>query len=84
MSVTAIIRASFQSSVQANQAVNSALVGHAQNAQGPGPFTRVGTAAFTVTQGNEAAVGQALAALGQAVATHAAALDFLAVTVVRE
>ena len=83
MPFTAIVRVSFQSSVQANQATNSALVGHAQNTTGPGPFARVGTAVFTVTQGNDAAVGQALASLGQAVATYSGTLDFLSVSLVR-
>jgi hypothetical protein len=83
MPVSAIVRVSFQSSVQANQATNSALVGHPQDATGTGPFARVGTAVYTVNLGNEAAVGQALADLGQAVAAHSQTLDFLSVSLVR-
>jgi hypothetical protein len=83
MSVSSIVRVSFQTNVTANQAVNSALVGHTQNAQGPGPFTKVGTAAYTVTAGNDSAVAAALADLGKAIASNAADLDFLSVSLVR-
>jgi hypothetical protein len=83
MAVNAIIRVSFQTNVTANQAVNSALVGHPQNATGTGPFTRVGTAAYSVTGGGDAAVGGALATLGAELSTHAASLDFLSVSLVR-
>jgi hypothetical protein len=83
MAVDAIVRVSFQTNVPANQAANTALVGHAQNAQGPGPFTRVGTAAYSCNAGADADVMAALAALGQALAAHAATVDFVSVSLVR-
>lgn len=83
MAVDSIVRVSFQTNVAANQAVNSALVGHPQNATGTGPFTRVGTAAFSVNGGNDAAVGSALAMLGAAISTHSADLDFLSISLVK-
>ena len=59
------------------------MVGHAQNAKGTGPFARVGTAVFSVTDGDEGQVGKALESLGTAVAKHSAVLDFLSVSLVR-
>jgi hypothetical protein len=84
MAVDAIVRISFQSNVYANQATNQALVGHAQNASGSGPFTRVGTAAYSVNGGADVAVGRALAELGQTLSTFATDLDFAAITLVRK
>src|SRR5947209_2927214 len=83
MPFDSIVRVSFQSSVQANQAANNALVGDPQAATGPGPFARVGTAAFSCSGASEVAVATALAQLGAALEAHAAVLDFVAVTLVR-
>ena len=83
MAIDAIVRVSFQSSVQANQAANNALVGHTQDATGSGPFSRVGTAAYTCHGAQELPVAQALASLGQALVTHASAIDYVNVSVVR-
>lgn len=83
MPVDAIVRLSFQSNTSANQAANQALVGHTQNSAGPGPFVRVGTAAYSVNGGNETAVGQALADLGKALSDFATDLDFVSISLLR-
>ncbi len=83
MPVDAIIRASFQSVVTANQAVNSALVGHPQNATGPRAFEKVGTASYSCSNADDVTVAQSLVDLAAAVATHSIALDFLQVTIAR-
>ena len=83
MAVDAIVRVSFQTNIPANQAANSALVGHTQNANGPGPFVRVGTAAYSCHAGADVEVLSALAALGQALAANAATVDFVSVSLVR-
>jgi hypothetical protein len=83
MPIDAIVRVSFESNVNANQAVNRALVGVPQGAHGPGPFSKVGTAVYSVHGGNEVAVGAAIAELGAALAGHAATLDFFSVSLVR-
>ena len=83
MAVDAIVRVSFQTNIPANQAANYALVGHTQNTNGPGPFVRVGTAAFSCNAGSDADVMNALAALGQALAAHSATVDFVSVSLVR-
>jgi hypothetical protein len=83
MPVDAIVRVSFQSSTPANQAANSALVGHAQNATGHGPFAKVNTACYTCSDANEVAVAAALAQLGQALVNYAAVIDFVSISLVR-
>ena len=83
MAVDAIVRVSFQTNVQANQAANSALVGHTQNAQGTGPFTRVGTAAYGCNGANDVDVTASLAALGAALAQFATYVDFVSISLVR-
>lgn len=82
MPVDAIIRASFQSSVGANHAVHEALTGVRQGV-GTGPFTKVGTAVYLVTNGNDQAVGSAIAKLGNALSNHASTLDFFSVSLTR-
>ncbi len=83
MPVDAIVRVSFQTNVRANQAANSALVGHTQNATGPGPFQRHGTAAYSCSNVAEAAAGAAISQLGQAVQQFASDLDFVSISLVR-
>ena len=83
MPVDSIVRVSFQSNTRANQAANSALVGHAQNATGTGPFTRHGTAAYSCSSTSEAAVGASIAQLGQAIQQFSSDLDFVSVSLVR-
>jgi hypothetical protein len=83
MPIDSIVRVSFQSSVLANQAANNALVGHPQNPTGPGPFTKIGTAVYSCTDAGELLVATALAQLGQALATHAADIDFVSITMAR-
>ena len=83
MAIDAIIRVSFQSSTQANQAANNALVGHTQNSTGSGPFERVGTAVYSCVNANDAAVAQALADLGSALVTYNTNIDFVAITLIR-
>lgn len=83
MAINAIVRVSFQSSTNANQATNNALLGHAQNPTGSGPFARVGTAVYTCNGAAELPVAQALASLGQALVTYADGIDFVSVTIVR-
>jgi hypothetical protein len=81
--VDSIVRVSFQSSVPANQAANNALVGDPLQAQGPGPFVKVGTAAYSCQGKTEIEVTHALAALGAALMQYASVVDFVAVTLVR-
>jgi hypothetical protein len=83
MAVDAIVRVSFQANVRANQAVNLALVGNTQDAQGTGPFVKPGTAAYSCNSGDDAAVMQALAELGEALAKFAADVDFVSISVIR-
>jgi hypothetical protein len=83
MPVDSIIRVSFQTNPQANQAANTALVGHTQNASGPGPFARVGTAAYSCSNAPELAVGSAIAQLGNALKDFASDLDFVSISLVR-
>lgn len=81
MAVDSIVRVSFQTNPSANQAVNQALVGHAQDPTGSGPFTRVGTAAYTCRGGAEVAVMSALDQLGRALSKFAVDVDFVSITV---
>lgn len=83
VAVDAIVRVSFQSSPPANQAANSALVGHTQNKNRPGPFTRVSTACYGCSVADETAVAAALASLGQALAKYATVIDFVSISMVR-
>ena len=83
MAFDAIIRVSFQSSPAANQAANQALVGHAQDAEGTGPFRRIGTALYSMNAGRDEDVATALAALGTALSEHASELDFVSVSLAR-
>lgn len=80
MAIDAIVRVSFQTNTAANQAANSALVGHAQNPTGPGPFARVNTAVYSAQAKPDADVVQALAALMMVVGQPGAALDFLSIS----
>lgn len=78
----AIVRVSFQSNVQANQGTNRALVGHAQDASGSGPFDRSGTGCY-ITSGQSKA-GDVLIAIRDAVEAaiqNLSDLDYLSVTV---
>ena len=81
MALDAIVRASFQTHVTGNQAVNRALVGQHQDATGPGPFERVNTQVFVASAKPDAAVHAALASLMTPINTHSAKLDYLSVTV---
>jgi len=83
MAVDAIVRVSFQSNVQANQAANMALVGHVQNSRGVGPFVRVGTAVFSCSNAAELPVATSLATLGEALRTYAESIDFVSITMAR-
>ena len=84
MPIDAIVRVSFQTSVTANQAANTALVGHAKNATGSGPFSRIGTAVYSCSNAGELPVALALAALGQTLSTHATSIDFVSITMARK
>ena len=81
MAIDAIVRASFQSSPDANHAVNKALVGHATRTRGVGPFVRVNTQVFVASAAPDAAVHSALMALMNEIGVHSAKLDFLSITV---
>lgn len=83
MAINAIVRASFQSVVQANQAVNKALVGHQGEPTGTGPFERVNTQVFVASAKPDADVHAALTALMSAISTHSGSLDYLSVTMTR-
>ena len=63
MAIDAIVRASFQTHVKGNQAVNKALVGHTQDPTGTGPFERVNTQVFVASARPDADVHAALASL---------------------
>ena len=75
MPLDAVVRASFQSEVRANQAVNHALVGHTQDAMGSGPFTREGTHLFRCQSADNAAVLSALAGFVAALQQYGAVVD---------
>ena len=83
MAIDSIIRTSFESSVTANQAVNSALVGHQSNSTGPGPYQKIGTALYTCSNANEADVGKSILELGVALANNAQLIDFVSITIAR-
>tara|TARA_R100000988_G_scaffold11065_1_gene6003 strand:- start:7 stop:312 length:306 start_codon:yes stop_codon:yes gene_type:complete len=81
MPIDAIVRASFQSHVKGNQAVNRALVGHAQDAVGTGPFERVNTQVFVASAKPDADIHAALDSLIEAIGAHSSKLDYLSLTV---
>lgn len=83
MPVDAIVRVSFQSNVQANQAANAALVGHQSQSTGTGPFQRVGTAAYSCAGGDDQSVAQAIAQLGGVLSSHHDAVDFVSISYVK-
>lgn len=83
MPTDSIVRVSFESEPRANQAANNALVGHAQNATGSGPFERVATAVYTCSNAADASVGASIAQLGQALQQWAHVLDFVSISMVR-
>lgn len=83
MPIDAIVRVSFQSSVNANQATNKALVGKAQGDTGPGPFLKVGTAGYSCSAADDARVGEALAQLGGVLQQYSAELDFAVISLIR-
>jgi hypothetical protein len=81
--MTGIVKVSFQSEVQANQAVNKALVGQHQGDTGPGPFRKVNTGLYLCDNAGEAAVVLALKDLALAIETWKAKLDFVSVSITR-
>jgi len=83
VAVDAIVRVSFQSKADANQATNKALVGDPQKTSGPGPFQRVGTHAFSCSDGDDQAVFAAFRQLGETISQYYADLDFVSVSYVR-
>jgi hypothetical protein len=84
MPFDAIVRVSFNGGdPRRNQAANRALVGHAQDAAGSGPFIRTATAAYSCQNGELGDIGKALGELGQALSEHAEFLDFATVTLVQ-
>lgn len=83
MPFDAIIKVSFNSDVRANQAVNKALVGHPQNTSGPGPFSRVGTAAYSCRDASDSDVALALVELSNALLNSHQVLDSVSVQLVR-
>ncbi len=83
MAVDSIVRVSFQSVVEANQAANSALVGVNQGNVGPRPYEKIGTALYSCSNADEQDVANSLADLGHALATYAPTIDFVSITVAR-
>ncbi len=83
MAIDAIIRVSFESDVNANQAANKALVGHTQNPKGPGPFERVGTALYQCSVASDHDVGLALRDLGAALQQFSTTVDFVSISMLR-
>ena len=83
MAIDAIIRVSFNTKVHANRAANQALVGHPQAAKATGPFERTGTAVYQCEGADDAAVGAALARLGQQLNAFADKIDFVSISLVR-
>jgi hypothetical protein len=80
MPIDSIVRASFQTTVKANQAVNSALVGDPHESKGNGPFQRIGTAAYSCSDADELKVAEAIKQLFVALANHALKIDFVSIT----
>lgn len=83
MAVTAIVRVSFQSVVEANQAVNKALVGVNQGDTGPGPFAKAGTAVYCCSDADSMEVANAISELGLAIGKHGADLDYASINIVK-
>lgn len=63
--------------------MNKALVGKTPGATGVGPLMKIGTVLHHVLNGDDSAVGNAIAKLGNALATHAESLDFLSFSLAR-
>jgi hypothetical protein len=84
MPVDSIIRVSFQSNIGAGQAVNRALVGHADKSAARGPFKRVATAVYSCSDGSDLEVGEAIAQLGSVLQDYATSLDFVSISLVRK
>ncbi len=84
MVIDAVVRVSFQSETEANQAVNNALVGHPQDATGNGPFTKEGTALYRCTGTEDDDFKKALSQLVQAVNSHIYALDHVFLYITRQ
>jgi len=84
MAFDAIVRISFQSNSEANQAANNALVGHPQRKTGSGPFKRVGTAVYSCYDAQELQVALALSQLGNVLGNFALYIDFVSITIVRK
>jgi hypothetical protein len=84
MPVNSTIRASFQSNVVANQAVNSALVGQPQHKSRSGPFTIVGTTVYSCPDADDIEVANALLTFSRELVAHAAALDSVFISLVRK
>jgi len=78
--IDSIVRVSFQTQAEANQAVNSALVGHPQHKSGPGPFRRIGTAVYSCSDADELQIAQAVSKLFAALSEHAIKIDFVSIT----
>ncbi len=83
MAFDAIVRVSFQTDVQANQAVNKALVGDSQNSTGTGPFTKIGTALYSCTNANDSEVAGTLVELSKELKANASSLDFCSITLAK-
>lgn len=83
MAIDAVVRISFQSVPEANQSANRALVGVSQGDEGPGPFRRVATAAYSCFAGEDMAVASAIASLGNVIAEYGAQLDFVSISLVK-
>ena len=83
MPVDSIVRVSFQTVPEANQASNYALVGHNANPTGPRPYTRVGTACYSCSNAEDHAVAECLADLAATISDHAGQVDFVSITIAR-
>jgi hypothetical protein len=82
MSITTI-KVSFQSNPRANQAVNRALVGHHANAQGPGPYERIGTGSYAAIDPDPQEQAEAFAEFHRALDEFDDSLDSYSINVMR-
>lgn len=81
MNVDAIVRVSFDNGdPRANQAANRALVGHALRKSSGGPFTRVGTAAYSCSDKPRATVVTAIKCLTDELPNYD--VDYVAISIV--
>ena len=80
MPIDSIVRVSFQTQVEANRAVNLALVGHPQDKRGPGPYERIGTAVYSCSGADELKIALAVSTLFVALTEHADKMDFVSIT----